>query len=327
MSRRYLIRSIPRLNEFFMGGVGEGTMTHIYGRYQSGKSLLTLQILYEWVSGGVGNALVIDSEHSFLDNFGETWMDRFSQRFSTKVQLSKVSKTKYSVKGGKKRFLSEVRNILIDVFEDLGIEVDPAYLKKVLEYLLPKQELRPNGSGDRTIYVYEARGIEDYASLLGLNATLKPGNKMTVSASRSVDPELSPLAKFVEEYNVKFLFIDSLGGLLKNYVFSLQDYPARAALLNMILHTTASIASEYGLVVFVSNHESRAPTSNFTSFYGGSPVGYGFKYSLYMKIKSSSIREVIGYRAPHLPEAGWRLSLHLSEEGFREYEGAGKEDN
>ncbi len=323
---KYLIRSIPKLNEFFMGGVGEGTLTHIYGRYQSGKSLLALQILYEWVSSGVGNALVIDSEHSFMDNFGYIWVDRFSRRFSSKVDLKTVVKARYSIKGGKRKYLTEVRTILLDVFEDLGIDVDPVYLKKVLDYLLPKIELKSEDRGGRSIYVYNCSGIEDFASLIGYEAALKAGSKLSVSASRISDPSTSPLSLFMSKYKVKFLFVDSLGGLLKNYVFSLQDYPARAAILNIVLHTLATIADEYGLVVLVSNHESRSPANNFTSFYGGSPVGYGFKYSLYLRMKSPNIRELIGYRSPHLPEAGWRLSLHLSDEGFKEYDKSDKED-
>ncbi len=317
MSRRLLIISIPRLNEVFMGGVAPSSMIHIYGRYQTGKSLLALQILYEWVSSGFGSALVLDSEHSFYNNFSKTWMERFAKRFGVEVEMVRLSKEKYRVQGGKRRYLNDIRNVMMDVFGELGMEVDETYLRRVLEYLLPQVELRPERAVDRAIYVYEVSGVEGLAEILGMKSSVKVGSKkIEASMDRTTDLETSPLANFIRSAGVKFILLDSLGGLMKNYIFHLQDFPTRAAILNVMLHSLGTLASSHDLIVFVSNHESRNPTTNYHSFYGGSAVGYGFKYVLYMRLEKDGYREVIGYRAPHMPEAGWRLRLRLDERGF-----------
>ena len=112
-----------------------------------------------------------------------------------------------------------------------------------------------------------------------------------------------------------------MGGLLKSRKYEIQDFPARAATINSILHSLAQLASRYDLIVFVSNHESKAPMSNYTSFYGGSSVGYGFKYSLYLKMgRDRDQRRLIGYRAPHIAPSGWELALKISDRGFEEHE-------
>ena len=323
MSKRYLIDSLKSLNEFFMDGVEVGTLAQIYGPYQAGKSLLILQILYEWVSKGFGNALILDSELSILNNFRRRWKDRLSKRFGKEISLDRVSSRKYVVKGGKKRYLNDVANVVIEVLSELDIEVDRPVIRRLLEQLLPQHELYPEDGGDGLghIYVCEVRDLAHLYQLMGLEANItEEKDKIDIIVRHNTDLYTSPLARFIEKYHIKFVSLDSLGGLIKTLTSMnrVQNFPVRASALNILLHNISRIANELGLIVFVSNHESKSPMNNFYSFYGGSSVGYGFKYTLYLKRVKEFKRELIGYRAPHLPEGAFKVILEIEEGGFYE---------
>jgi len=323
MSKRYLIDSLRSLNEFFMDGVEAGTLAQIYGPFQAGKSLLILQMLYEWVSKGLGNALVLDTELSILNNFSRRWHDRFIKRFGREVSLNKVSSRKYVVKGGKRRYLTDVTNVVLEVLSDLDIEVDRPVIRRLLEQLIPEDELYPEKEADGLghIFVCEIKDLSHLYRLMGLEANVtEEKDKIDIMVRHKTDLYASSLARFIEKYHIKFVSLDSLGGLIKTLTSMnrVQNFPVRASALNILLHNISRLANELELVVFVSNHESRSPINNFYSFYGGSSVGYGFKYTLYLKRVKEYKRELIGYRAPHLPENAFNVLLKITEGGFYE---------
>ncbi len=331
MSRRYIIDSLPNLNTFFMSGVGESTIAHIYGPFQSGKSLLIIQILSEWVSKGFGNALILDTEMTILNNFGKEWMDRFSKRFGKDVKMVPSYTRKYTVKGGKKRYLNDVLTAIETVLHDLDIEIERPRLRKLLENIMPRYEIVPKEDGDinNKIYLINIQDITYLFSLMDIEAKVSnEGQKMGFQIRYDRDISISPLASFISKYKIRFISLDSLGGLLKFRHYDLQDYPARASMLSSLLHSLARLASQYKLVIFVANHETRSPSNNpYISFYGGSSVGYGFKYTLYIRKKGKNMREITGYRAPHLPEMEYRLDVYIEEDGFHEVREDGSKDS
>ncbi len=332
MSKRYLIDSLRSLNEFFMDGVEVGTLAQIYGPYQAGKSLLILQILYEWVSKGLGNALIIDSELSILNNFSRRWKDRFLERFGREVSLERVSSRKYVIKGGKKRYLNDIANVVIEVLSELDIEVDRAVIRRLLERLLPQHELYTEGGADGLgrIFVCEVRDLTHLYQLMGLEANIvEEKDKIDIIVRHDTDLYTSSLARFIEKHHIKFVSLDSLGGLIKSLTSMnrVQNFPVRASALNILLHNISRLANELGLIVFVSNHESKSPINNFYSFYGGSSVGYGFKYTLYLKRVKEFKRELVGYRAPHLPEGAFKVTLKIDEGGFYEVDEESDKDS
>ena len=330
MLKRYIIDSIPRLNEVFIGGLREEAMIHIYGAFQTGKSLLTIQILYEMVGKNFGNALYIDTESSILNNFGDIWLDRFRERFKYDVKMVRVGINKYvKVKGGKKKFIRDVQAVIQDDLSDLGIEVEPHLLNRVLQILLPGTELYPyEDYRKNVIYVLDGVGIDSMLKILDVDAeVMRVGDKMEVKIKSYGDLYSSPLSLFINRYKVKFIVLDSLGSLIKPLLSSLQDLPARANITNIILNSLMRLVSKYNLIAFVLNHESKAPMKNFHTFYGGASVGYGFKYNLYLKRVDKSVRELVVYRAPHLPELNWNIKLSIDEGGFHEYMEDSKESS
>lgn len=326
MVRRYLIDSIRRLNEFFMDGVEAGTLTQIYGPFQAGKSLLILQILYEWVSKGLGNALILDTELSIVNNFGRRWLSRFSKRFGREVFFKQLSLRKYVIQGGKRRYINDISNVVIEVLTELDIQVDRPVIRRLLEHLIPHHELIPEdeAEGLGNIFMLEVKSLTHLYELMGIESKIiDEDNKLDVVVRYRTDLYTSPLARFIDNYHVRFLSLDSLGGLVKSLTSlnRIQNFPARASALNILLHNLSRVANEYGVIVFVSNHETKSPINNFQTFYGGSSVGYGFKYTLYIKRVKDLKRELIGYRTPHLPESKFRVLLGIDEGGFYEVSG------
>jgi len=321
--KRYLIDSIRQLNEFFMDGVEAGTLTQIYGPFQAGKSLLILQILYEWVSKGFGNALILDTEFSIMNNFSRRWLSRFSKRFGREVSFKQLTLKKYVVQGGRRRYLNDITNVVIEVLTELDIQVDRPFIRRLLDHLIPNHELIPEDGGEGLGYIYilDVKGLTHLYELMGLESkVVDEDTKLDVVVRYRTDLYTSPLARFIEKYSVRFLSLDSLGGLVKSLASlnRIQNFPARASALNILLHNLSKLANEYGLIVFVSNHETKSPINNFQTFYGGSSVGYGFKYTLYIKRIKDLRRELIGYRTPHLPENRFRVLLNIDEGGFHE---------
>jgi len=320
--KSYIIDSIPKLNEVFIGGITEGSMIHLYGPFQSGKSLLLIQILYEFVGKKFGNALYIDTEASIRNNFESIWLDRFRDRFKYEVSMEKVNIEKYTkAKGGKKKFLKEIKAIFEDVFTELNIDVDDILLDRALRILTPNIVLSSEKSRfPNKIYILESVDLPTILTLLNIKADIKRvGDKIEVKIKGYEDVLSSPISIFIDKYKIKFLVIDSLGTLIKPLMSSLQDLPARANVTNMILTGLMRLVSDHKLIVFVSNHESKSPIkSSYYTFYGGSPIGYSFKYSIYLKRIGVGEREIIAYRAPHIPEKSWSLKLVIKDDGFHE---------
>ena len=318
--KRYLITSLPRVNEVFRGGVGEESMIHIYGPYQSGKTLLIFQLIYELVSKGYGNALYIDTEASFRNNFSSEIRDRFKERFGVGVNIFDVLLERYVVSGRKRRKMeSEVRKVFEAILDELGVEYSVEDLRDMLRVFLKSIELKAEKSRYPSIYLLDTIDLASLLSILNIDAEVsRVGEKTEVKIKRVGDPLVGSLSKFVREHGVKFIVIDSLGMLVKGLAIGLADLPARAAVTNLILGGLIRLTSSYRLIVFATNHESRNPIRNYYSFYGGNPIGYGFKFSLYLAKRGVGRSSLIVERSPVLPEKSLSINLEIKDDGFYE---------
>jgi hypothetical protein len=310
----FLVNSIPLLNEVFRGGIGEESLIHIYGPYQSGKTLLLFQILYEFVSRGYGNALFIDTEASFRNNFSTEMKKRFENRFSYSVNILDVELVRFSRR--KKKELNEVKKIFEAIFGELDFPVDDNDLYMALKIFFKDIRLE-SSKRKKAIYLLDNIGLKEFLYILNIRADIeRVGGKTEVKIKELGDPIASSLSNFINKYGVKFLVIDSLGMLVKGLAVGLSDLPARASVTNLIIGGLIRLASHYKLIVFATNHESRNPVSNLYSFYGGSPIGYGFKYSLYLARKGIGKRMLVVERSPIIAERSLVIPLEIREDGF-----------
>ncbi len=320
MSRRYLINSIPKLNEIFNGGIPEESLIHIYGPFKAGKTYLILQLIYELVGKGFGNALYIDTEASVKSNFLNSLPNAFRERFKYDIKVVDVGLNKYVTGKSRKKYNErDIRNVFITVLNELGIEYDSEALKDAIRIFLKKHDLTASEKlKSNAIYVLDRIGVREFLSILDIEADVqKVGEKTEVKIRRLGDVSLSPLSRFIRDYSIKFMVVDSIGMLVKNLAISLSDLPARATVTNLIIGGLIRLASEYKLIIFVANHESRNPVKQTYSFYGGSPIGYGFKYSLYLAISKDNRRVLIVDRAPHLAPHSLKIPLVIGDDGFK----------
>ncbi len=329
MVERFIVRSLPRLNEVFGGGIPRESMIHIYGPYQAGKTLLIYQLIYELVGQGLGNALYIDTEASFRSNFSSEMGRRFRERFGNEVNVLDVKLSKsVPLKGGKKMTVSEFKRYLSTILDDLGIVYDLEDLSDAARFFYRKVDLEAESRGRGNIYLLDRVDLSLLLKLMDVEAEVeRKGQKTEVRIKGLSDPTTSPLSKFIRKYRVMYLVLDSIGMLVKNLAVSLSDLPARAVVTNLVVGNLIRLASEYGLVVFATNHESKNPTGKgFHSFYGGYAIGYGFKYSLYLSRMGKSRRRLVGERSPLLPEFEFTLDLVIKDDGFHEVSNDGTPD-
>ena len=315
---RFLLTSVPKLNEVFRGGLGEESLIHIYGPYQSGKTLLIFQLIYELVMKGYGNALYIDTEASFKNNFSSEMRKRFEDRFGKGVNIFDVVIERYASKGKKRREKeAEIRRYFEAILDDLGLEYSKEDLYDALMAFLKIIELKSTKSRHPSIYVLDTLDLSGLLSILNIEAEVtRVGEKTEVKIKRVGDPLSGSLSKFIRSYNIKFLVIDSLGMMVKGLAIGLADLPARAAVTNLIIGGLIRLASNYRLIIFATNHESRNPVKNYYSFYGGNPIGYGFKYSLYLAKRGVGRRSLVVERAPTIPEKSLSIELEIKDDGF-----------
>lgn len=323
MKEGELFSSIPSLNIAFKGTEIEGALVHVYGPFQSGKTLLMLQLIYELVGKLNGNALYVDTEASFRCNFSKEMNARYASRFGKSLAINDVHIVKSApVKGGKKKSESEIRRIFETVLDELNIEYDREDLYDAIRTFLKKVELDAAKAESNTIYLLDTVDLETLLSLLNVDADIeKVGEKTEVKINKINDPLQGPISKFIRSHRIKIVVLDSIGMLIKSLAISLADLPARASVMNLIIGAFIRLASNYRLVVFAVNHESRSPLTNQYTFYGGNPVGYGFKYSLYLGRQARSkphLRELVVERAPLLPEKSIVIKLQIREDGFHE---------
>lgn len=321
MVDRFIIRSLPKMNEFFGGGLPRESMVHLYGPYQSGKTLLIYQLLYELTYQGLGNALYIDTEASFRSNFSDELARRFVNRFGKGVKISDVSIVRSVLRrGGKKLNLSDFRKELAAILDELEIVYDIEDLSDATKFFMRSVDLVSGDRGKKIIYLLDGVDIATMLKLLDIDAEVeRKGGKTEVKIKSLADPLSSPLAKFIRKYKVVFVVLDSLGMLVKGLAISLSDLPARAVVTNLIIGGLIRLASAHKLIIIATNHESKNPTGKgFHSFYGGNAVGYGFKYSLYLSKVGKGRRRLVAERSPLLPEYTYAIDLEIKEDGFYE---------
>ena len=306
--------SIDGLNQVFPEENSGGLAIHIYGPPKVGKSILCYQLVYELVTGGYGNALYIDTEAAFTNAFQPVWVKRFKERFGKEITVEKVEVIKYARKRSDKR---EILKIFETVLNDLGISYSKMDLEKAIEIFLKKIEIKAPKQ-ENAVYVIEENDIIRLLSFLGIEAELDMSKeKMEFKVKKVIDIDASPLSKFIKEHNIKVVVVDSIGMVIKRLRSDLASLPARAQALNHFIGGLTALTSHYSLVFIATNHESKAPQGFHSYFFGGSPVGYGFKFSFYMS-SNKEVRKLTLVRSPYHKDRAVEIELTLDEQGFRE---------
>ncbi|RLG60337.1 hypothetical protein DRN86_02830 [Candidatus Geothermarchaeota archaeon] len=311
---------MDELNKVLAGGIREGESIHIFGPKQSGKSIFSYQLSIELMRKSRGNVLFIDTEKSFLRGFHQYWTEVFKRRFNLDFDVLEVNVERYAPVKGKRgrREKMEVLRVFESVLMDLGIKYSIDALERAVDLFLTGFELKANNA-DKAVYVLEISNAVKLLALLGVEGTLEGSGKQVFKVNNLIDPEFSSLAGFIKERGIKIVVLDSFGMLIKNTVSSdIANLPTRANISNQLLGRLLAITTEIDLISMVTNHASQDPSTKRLMFFGGSPVGYSFKYSFYMKRgKDQNSRILVVYRSPHLPDKSVEIELKIGNDGFR----------
>jgi RecA/RadA recombinase len=227
--KRYQITSIPSLNEALQGGLGEESMLQIYGPYQAGKTLLSLQLIYEVLSKDKVSSLYIDIESSLKNNFiVEDRLSALNRRFNFELEVGDVAIERKARSKSRRRDLKEIRRVFETVLDELEIAYDEEDLEDALKAFLKEYEMVSTATGrSGVLHILDGVQLIDLYNLLNIRAELTSvGRKVEVKVREQGDPTVSPLSKFIRKHRVKVVVIDSLGSLLKHLSSGLSDPPA-----------------------------------------------------------------------------------------------------
>jgi archaellum biogenesis ATPase FlaH len=332
---------LPRLDELLMGGLPVGTMVHIFGRKGVGKSILAFQLAFQYAMREGRSVFYLDTELGFRKSIGPHWYEKFCNRFK-KIPLVRIKREKpEEEKADKKRRPSRkiVEQALRDGLKDLGVNFIEEQLKAASRIFLsfdyrltiPKVYQPPS------IFVLEEPSLKDILALFGVNVRFIISDSGKVETrlqpGTQLDVRLTPIGRFCAKYDAGLIVFDSISAPLKSMFSGTQDLPGRASAMNFWFGQARKLCNSFDCTVLALNHESFAPTPPHKStYYGGGPVGFDFKYSLHLQrreekwkppkeslnveLASEANRILWSQRFPDRPDYGACVLLRLSDEGF-----------
>jgi len=203
------------------------------------------------------------------------------------IGSSKIGKTTFAVQVASKLSIETGNPVIYLDTEAMFATVDAR------KRLVSVFEKRFNGNA--SIDFVDVRDISTFADYLGLMVEVNPTEKKKrLDAMINYDTEIteSPLYELVEAMNYKMIVVDSLSALIKRTipVPPQQNYPARAAIINVFFGRLDEIASKLNVPVVMINHISRDPTSfDRGKLFGGSAMIYNSKFIVQILAGSKSI--------------------------------------
>lgn len=320
MIPKYIPTSLTSINEL-MGGLPRGSAIGVYGTPASGKSIMTIQMLFEIIKyyktlseekkdkSLLKNCLIIDTEGGSYTIDG--WHKILNKRYGLNTSLVYVKMAIETRKVGKGESL-----------------------KVVLKYT-PKKFITP------AIFVLDIRSVEKLLQLVGRSASLtmsnsgkiglEPNNKLWVK-----DINQAPLSKLIRENNIKGMVIDSVTYPTLEFGMERTNFPVRAEAIAWMMSSLNNITEENGLISFIVSHETSDPVDQYTTpeIVGGKALKHSLKFTIYMSGKATSktphtdnsnrtkaTREVWMKRHPSRPPMSMYRYIELTPRGYVDYEG------
>jgi len=161
------------------------------------------------------------------------------------------------------------------------------------------------------VHITEARDIYRLLEFFGIKLVLKSseGGRIDAIIELSSKPFESPAYRLIRDLEYKVLVIDSLTEVLKRFipVPPQQNFPARAAVINVLFGRLEEIVSPLNIVGIIVHHQSKNPMMEHSwgKPYGGQNIMYNLKYLLQILPPRKADIETYGERCRRILRAYW----------------------
>jgi hypothetical protein len=338
--RRTLDTGLPALNELMMGGIGLETLTQIYGGKGSGKTLLSMQLAYRYIIQEHKSVLYWDTEIGFDKAVKGYWYLPFNKRFGIEPQLFQTRIEAYAIKGKHRIQEKEVKIALEAALNEIGIKCTDEQLNAAARVFLPECKLivpqEDAGKEKAGIFVLESGLLEEILAIHGVKIevlTSEAGRvEMRVKPDSIYHIEISPIGDFVRSHNIGLVIYDSVTAPIKERFIATQDFPGRAAAINLWMGRVEELCHKLQVTALVINHESVGPMDHRKVPYATTTLGYRTKFILHIQSRSpdpkspegclnpelapETNRVVYAARHPRRPDHSTCILLKLDETGF-----------
>lgn len=337
---RTLDTGLPALNELMMGGIGLETLTQIYGGKGSGKTLLSMQLAYRYIMQEHKNVLYWDTEIGFDKAVKGFWYLPFNKRFGVEPQLFQTEIETYAVKGKHRIQEREVKIALEAALNEIGIKYTDEQLNVAIRAFLPECKLvvpqEDAGEGNTGIFVLESGLLEEILAVHGVKTEVLASEagrvEMRVKPDSIYHIEISPIGDFVRSHNIGLVIYDSLTAPIKERFIATQDFPGRAAAINLWMGRVEELCHHFQVTALVVNHESVGPMDHRKAPYAITTLGYRTKFILHIQprnadpkspegclnpdMASEANRVIYAARHPRRPDHSACILLKLDDNGF-----------
>jgi len=254
----------------------------IFGKYLSGKSLLSLQEAYHVAAQKKKNILYID-----IDGGGELFI----------AEWDDVLRERYGFKG--EVYIEPGYNVPIETYREL--------------------EGEKQSKSERVIYelkVFELFGVKARAIISKPSSVSRGGKTQFVPYEKSKNV----VANYIKDKNVGVVIIDSFSQIFKDVFVGTQSFGERARAEDFLYGRIKALGLLYPKTVFfLLHHQSQDPQKGTISLAGGSSVLQNSKVVLYIyryEGKRDGYGYISVYRYPNIKPWSKSAYIKYTDAGF-----------
>ncbi|RLI74057.1 hypothetical protein DRP04_15105 [Archaeoglobales archaeon] len=277
-----VIKSDLQAINYLVEGLYTKIPMNFFGKYLSGKSLLTLQEAYYLAAQKNGNILVVDVDGG-AELFVFKWDDILRDRYGFKGEV----------------FIEPAYNVPIQVYREMAEEKDTKAKKEVYE-----------------LKCFELFGVKARAVISKPSSVTKGSKTMFIPYERSTNK----VADYIKNKKVVVVVIDSFSQIFKDVFVGTQSFGERARAEDFLYGRIKAIGLQYPHVTFFLNHhQSQDPQKGTISLAGGSSVLQNSKLVLYIhryEGKRDGYGYISVYRFPNVKPWSKSAYIKYTDAGF-----------
>ncbi len=277
------LKSLAKL----LPGIPTGeVITNLVGKHLAGKSLLALQLAYEYCKESGGGILILDVDAG-ARLFVEEWKNIFEKRYGYKAET-----------------------YILPCFN----------LKRVIP---AKTDRKMHIAFD--LKIYEVFGVKAVAYLSAEEVIDRESKIVKVSGGKtefipySICDEI--VREYIEEKNVKAVIVDSFSQVFKDCFIGTQSLGERARAEDFLYGRIKEVGLKYPDTLIICNHhQTLNPLTGSVDIAGGAAVIQNSKLALYIERMESKkyygLSRVYLFRYPNIPPWSKYVWLMYSDIGF-----------